>query len=459
MTIPHAQSNAAAVEIPEPRYATTSEGRIAYQVLGGGEMDLVLVPNWLTNLEVMWEDPPLEQFLLKLASFSRLILLDKRGSGISDPIPIGVVPNFEDSMMDIRWVLDAVGSERASVFAIEQGTFPSLFFAATFPERVSGLVLLDCYARLVRDTDYPWGMPQHVYEQFVRANVERYGTGGDLEFIAPELAKDQRFRRWYTRLERLSISPGAYETFNLGTLSWPWDGRSILSTISAPTLVISHAGHPWIRAEHGRYLAENIKDARYVERPGFSGIWWRHDVDGVLDEVETFLTGRRRESPSEDRILTTVLFTDIVGSTERAAKLGDARWRALLDSHDAVVRRQIERLRGVVIKTTGDGFLATFDGPARAVRCAVAVQDELRSLGVQVRSGIHTGEVERRGEDVGGIAVHIAQRVQALAEPGGILVSRTVVDLVAGSGLEFTDRGEQALKGVPGEWRLFSVLS
>jgi class 3 adenylate cyclase len=455
--MPRVTAHAAAVEILEPRYATTSEGRIAYQVVGDGKMDLVLVPNWLTNLDVMWEDSHLERFLRRLASFSRLILLDKRGSGLSDPIPIGMAPNFEDSMMDIRSVLDAVGSERASIVGIEQGSFPSLFFAATFPARVSALVLVDCYARLVREVDYPGGMPAATYERFMRANVERFGTGRDLEFIAPELYRDERFRRWYARLERLSITPGAYETFNLGTISWPWDGRSLLPTISAPTLVISHAEHAWVRPEHGRYIAEHIPGARYVERPGFSGLWWRHDVDGVLDEIQAFLTGTRGAPGSDDRVLTTILFTDIVGSTERAAELGDARWRALLDSHDAVVRRQIERLRGEVIKTTGDGFLATFDGPARAVRCAVAVQDELRSLGVQVRSGVHTGEVERRGEDVGGIAVHIAQRVQGLAEPDGILVSRTVVDLVAGSGIEFDDRGAQELRGVPGEWRLFAV--
>lgn len=449
----------AAVEIPEPRYAKAPDGYIAYQVLGDGPIDLVFVPNWLTNLDVMWEDPHLERYLRRLASFSRLILLDKRGSGLSDPIPLSAPPNLEDSMLDIGSVLDAVGSERAAIFAIEQGGFPAMLFAATSPARVSALVLLDAFARLVRDEDYPWGMPASTFEKFNRGTVERWGTGADLEFIGPELARDKRFRRWYARLERLSMSHGVYEAFNLLTLQWPADVQSILPTISAPTLVVGHREHPWIRPGHGRYLAEHIPSARFVERPGASGVWWRHDTDGVLDEVQAFLTGTRGAPASEDRVLTTVLFTDIVGSTERAAELGDGRWRELLDSHDAVVRRQIERLRGQVIKTTGDGFLATFDGPARAVRCALAVQDDLRSLGVQVRSGVHTGEVERRGEDLGGIAVHIAQRVQALAAPGGVMVSRTVVDLVAGSGLEFDDRGEHSLKGVPGEWKLFAVKS
>lgn len=445
------------MDVPEPRFVQTPEGHIAYQIVGGGPPDLVLVPNWLTNLDVMWEDPPLERYLRRLASFSRLLLIDKRGSGISDPLPLDGRLNMEDSAQDLRWVLDDVGSDSAALLGIEQGGLPAMLFAATFPSRTHGLILLDSSARFVRDADYAFGMPGPVFEKFTRGNIERYGTGGDLRFIAPELFDDERFRRWYARFERLSITRGTYHAFNLSNIQWPPDVRAILPSIRTPTLILHHQEHRWTRPEHGRYLADNIPNARYVEMPGESGVWWRHDADRVIDEVETFLTGSTGTPSRPDRVLTTVLFTDIVGSTERAVRLGDARWRTLLDAHDAASRRQIDRFRGELVKTTGDGVLATFDGPARAVRCALAIREEIRTLGVEVRSGVHTGEVERRDQDVGGVGVHIAQRVQSMAEPDEILVSRTVVDLVAGSGLEFDERGGFHLKGIPGEWQLFVV--
>jgi len=447
------------MEIPEPRFVRTPEGSIAYQVVGDEPLDLALMPNWMTNLDVIWEDAQLQRSLHRLASFARLILFDKRGSGLSDPIPLDVPPNMEDSALDLRSVLDAVGSERAAVFAMEHGGLPAMLFSATFPERVSALVLLNCWPRLVRADDYPWGMPPATAQKFLRGNIERWGTGRDLDFIAPELAADERFRRWYARLERLSMSHGVYEAYTLYNLEARADLRSILQTIRAPTVVIQHTRHRWIRPEHGQYLAERIPNATYIERPGEFGLWWRHDTEAVLEEVQAFLTGSRAIPDLDDRVLATVLFTDIVGSTEHATALGDSRWRELLDAHDGACRRHIERFRGREVKTTGDGFLATFDGPARAIRAALAIRDEVRGLGIHVRSGIHTGEVQQRGDDVAGIAVHIAQRVQGLAQPGEVLVSRTVVDLVAGSGIRFDDRGTHTLKGVPGEVRLFATVT
>jgi len=425
--------------------------------VGDAPIDLVFVTHMRNNLDVVWEHPPLERYFRRLASFSRLILFNQRGSGISDPIPLGAPATFEEFMMDLRWVLDAVGSERAAFLATEVGGMPAALFAATFPERTLALALVDCMAMLRRAEDYPWGFTQDALERFTAVFVATWGTGESLGVIAPELAEDERFRDWFARLERLSMSPTPLETM-WRRIASTFDVRGILPSIKAPTLVISHAEQPWIRLGHGRYLAEHIPNARYVERPGFAGpLFWIHDVDWTLDEVQAFLTGSRSAPSLDDRVLATVLFTDIVGSTERAAEIGDQRWRWLLDEHDALVRREIERFRGRPVKSTGDGFLATFDGPARAIRCAVALGPALGPLGIQVRAGLHTGEVELRVEDIGGIAVHIAARVMAEASAGEVLVSGAVPPLVAGSGLRFADRGTHALHGVPGEWRLFAV--
>jgi len=443
------------VKPPRIRFAPSPEGKIAYQVVGDGPIDLLFHPG-PQNLDAIWDNPSLERFLRRLASFSRLILHNRRGTGLSDPIPLGAAPTLEEWASDLDCVLDALGSERASLLCSDVGGIAASVVAATHPERVTALALLNCYATLRRADEYPWGFPEVAMDRFLEAFTSRYGTGGNVQVTAPELAHDERFREWFGRLERLSMSPTAAELFTKLILTC--DIRGILPLVKAPTLVISHAGHPWIRSDHGAYLAEHIPNARYVERPGFWGLYWIHDVEWVLDEVETFFTGTKSAPNLDDRVLATVLFTDIVGSTERAAAMGDQRWRWLLDEHDIVMRREIERYRGRAVKSTGDGYLATFDGPARAIRCALAIKEAVNGLGVEVRTGLHTGEVELRGEDVGGIAVHIAARVMAEAGSSEVLVSGAVPPLVAGSGIEFTDRGVQPLKGVPGEWRLFSVV-
>ena len=443
------------MKAPTVRYAHSPLGKIAYQILGDGPLDLVFVPlASQNNLDVIWEHPPIERYLRRLASFSRVILFNLRGSGLSDPISLRA-PVLEESMMDMKWVLDAVDSQRAALLASEYGGLWSAFFAATFPDRTQALVLLNSFATLRRHIDYPAGFPPDALDSFTRAALSTAGTGESLLLLAPELAGNERFREWFARLERLSSSPGVNEIlFRFGIEN---DARGILSHVRAPTLVISHAEHAWLRPGHGRYLAEHIQNARHVERPGAWGLYWAHDVQGTLDEVESFLTGTKGTSHLDDRVLATVLFTDIVASTQRASELGDRRWRELLDEHDVLARREIDRFRGRIVNSLGDGIMATFDGPARAILCATAVADAVRPLGVEIRTGVHTGEVELRGDDVGGIAVHIAARVMAEGSPGEVLVSGAVPPLVAGSGIVFLDRGSHELKGVPGEWQLFAV--
>jgi class 3 adenylate cyclase/pimeloyl-ACP methyl ester carboxylesterase len=440
---------------PSIHFADSPEGKIAYQVVGEGPIDLVFSLGGRGNLDVVWEYPATERFLRRLASFSRLILCNQRGTGLSDPIPLGAPPTAEEWTMDIRWVMDAVASERAAYLATELGGILGILFAATFPERTLALALLNCFATMNRFDDYPWGLPSKALDRFEKAFVQAWGTGENLRVLAPELVDDERFRESYARLERLSMGP--FTSRVVATTITNIDMRGILSSIKAPTLVISHEGSSLARSGHGRYLADHISDARYIERPGFWGLPWIHDVDWVLDELQTFFTGTKGVPSLDDRVLATVLFTDIVGSTERAASLGDHRWRALLDEHDALTRREIERFRGRLVKSTGDGCLATFDGPARAIRCALALTEVVHGLGIEVRTGLHTGEVELRDKDLGGIALHIAQRVMGEAGSGEVLVSSAIPPLVAGSGIDFDDRGVRALKGVPGEWRLYAV--
>ncbi|MEX2554502.1 MAG: alpha/beta fold hydrolase [Actinomycetota bacterium] len=443
---------------PAVRWAETADGlQVAFQTLGDGPVDLAISPSQYFNLDAIWDDPALDRFLRRLASFSRLILHNPRGSGVSDPAPRGgwVV---EELVTDLHAVLDAVGSKRAALLAIEAGGFQGIPFSATAPERVHALLLLNAFATWRRSDDYPVGFPDKALETFIEMSLTSHGSAGSLRWIAPELHDDERFRESYARLERLTSSPSVLRKQVVeGTSNF--DVRGILSGIRAPTLVMCHTAHPWLRSGHSLYLADNIADARYVERDGLWSVFWMHDVDWVAEEIQAFLTGTRGGSDLDDRVLATVLFTDIVASTQRAAALGDRRWRHLLDDHDTVVRREIEGFRGRAVKSTGDGIMATFDGPARAIRCAVAIGEAVRSLGLEVRTGVHTGEVVQRGEDVGGIAVHIAARVMNEARPNEVLVSGAVPPLVAGSGLEFDDRGEHTLKGVPGEWRLYAVRS
>lgn len=440
---------------PPVLFADSPEGKIAYQLVGDGPIDLVFAMGPRCNLDIIWEHPPLERYLRRLASFSRLILFNWHGIGLSDPLPLGAPPSAEEWSMDFHWLLDAADSERAAFLAVEAGGWAALFFAATFPDRTHALALVNCYACLHRRDDYPWGFPPEAFARFREAINTDWGNAGVVRVLAPELVSDERFRDWFARLERGSMSPSAVDV--LGRIATDADMRGILHAIKAPTLVVSHAGMPYLRLGHGRFLAEHILAARYVERPGFWGLPWLHDVDGTLDEIRTFLTGTKGTPDLDDRVLATVLFTDIVASTERAATMGDRRWRELLDQHDVLVANEIERFRGRALKSTGDGVMATFDGPARAIRCAFAIKEAVTELGVEVRTGLHTGEVEQRGEDVGGIAVHIAARVMSEARPSEVLVSGAVPPLVAGSGLEFDDRGTRELKGVPGEWRLYAV--
>jgi class 3 adenylate cyclase len=442
-------------DAPETRYAKTPEGaHVAYQVVGNGPVDLLFEgTGGGSNVEVAWELAAFAGVYRRLASFSRLIRFDHRGSGLSDPLGLAERPSLEQQAKETLVVLDAVGSERAAVVANDGGGLLAIFFAASYPSRVSSLVLDGCYARLVRAADYPWGAPKEVLDKAVAHIEGGAGPGSGLAYTAPNAIRDPEFVAQWRRFTRSLGGPAA--TRAMAEMVVFADVRPALAAIQAPTLVLYRSGDRFSGKPHATYLAEHISGAKLVEVPGEDNSIYV-DADADLDQIEEFLTGALHVVVT-DRVLATVLFTDIVGSTERAAQLGDRAWRALLDAHDGVVRRQLERFRGREVKTVGDGFVATFDGPGRAIQCACAIRDAVKALEIEVRTGLHTGEIEIRGEDVAGIAVHLAQRVSATAHPGEVLVSRTVTDLVAGSGLQFEDRGEHELKGVPGSWRLFAV--
>ncbi len=460
MTVFRSQGTLPEVDTPETRFAKGPEGYVGYQVFGGGELDVLFFPPWVWNVDAMWEEPRIERFFRRLASFSRVMVLNIRGTGVSNPVPLGAFPTLEEWSDDLRVVLNDVGSESAAAIGASEsaGASGAVLFAALHPERVQALVVVNGSVAGTRRDDYPAGFPARLVDQAVQTLGEP-GSVRDVwvPLLVPSLAGDERFCRWMERFVRLSIHPSLIGLM-LRT-GFEMDIRSALPTIQVPTLIIHRAGNRYMRVGHGRYLAEHITGAKYVELPGEDHFFFAGDTDELLDEIEAFLTGRKG-LPEIDRILSTVLFTDIVDSTKRAAEMGDRRWREMLDAHESLSQREVERFRGRLIKTTGDGMLATFDGPARAIRCARSLADEARALGgMEVRAGLHTGEVELRGEDVGGIAVHIAARVMAEARPGEVMVSGAVPPLVAGSGIEFEDRGERALKGVPGEWRLFAVRS
>jgi len=437
---------------PATRYARSGEIHIAYQVVGEGPIDLLFVPSWISQVEHYWEEPVVARYFNRMASFSRLIMFDRRGSGLSDPVL--APPTLEEQMDDVVAVLDAAGSERAAVFAQLEGGAMAAMFAATHPERTGGLILYEAMPRMSWAPDYDWPLRSDEREAYVRNGV--WGDGSRILGIAPHAAENDRLRRWFAKLERLAASPGT--AARLMRWNGEIDVRAVLPTIQAPTLVLHRTGDKFIDVRHSRYLAEHIPGARYVELPGSDALSFGPESERLLDEVEQFLTGARK-LPDPERILATVMFSDIVESTRRAAELGDRTWRQLLETLEEVVAGELDRFRGRAIKTMGDGFLATFDGPARAIRCAVAIREEMAEFGLDVRSGLHTGEVEVMGADVSGIAVHIGARVGALSGPGEVLVSGTVKDLVVGSGIGFEDRGEHELKGVPGRWRLFAVAA
>jgi pimeloyl-ACP methyl ester carboxylesterase len=440
-------------EATEIHYARSGDLSIAYSVNGDGP-DLLVAPGFISHLDFIWEELSVAHFYSRLASFRRVITFDKRGTGLSDPA--SHAPTLEECVDDLRAVMAAAGSERADVLGISEGGAMAMLMAASHPRRVEALVLYGSFARLLQSPDYPLGVSGEQLAKLAEVSAKGWGEGIGLGAWAPSRRDDDELRRWWARLQRAAASPGMVH--NIFSLYPALDIREVLPAIQAPTLVVHRRGDRMIHPAMGRYLADHIPGAKLVELDGTDHLFFTGDADAILDEIEEFLTGVRPQPPVT-RVLATVLFTDIVGSTERAAELGDERWRELLTRHDARVRRQLERFQGREVNTTGDGFVATFDGPARAIRCATAVCDAVRALGVEVHAGLHTGEVEMRGGDISGIAVHLAARVASAAGPGEVLVSRTVVDLVVGSGLEFEDRGDRFLKGVPGEWRLFAVAT
>ena len=435
------------MDSPDTRYARSGSLHIAYQVIGDGPFDLVMIPGFVSNVELTWEDSAEARFVQRLASFSRLIRFDKRGTGLSDRVPVDLLPSLEERMDDVRAVMDAARSERASIFGLSEGGPMSILFAASYPERVERLVLYGSYAK--RQTAEADGGAA-----LVKLIESSWGTGAVLAGRSGSVADDPAVRQQLARHERQCATPGAAAA--LVRMSAQIDVTDVLRVLSVPTLVMHRAADPNLGVDGSRELVAGIPNARYVEMEGDVHIPWVGDSHAVLDEIEEFLTGLRH-GPEVDRVLSTIVFTDIVGSTQTAAEVGDRRWRGILDDHDAITRRQVERFRGRVIKSTGDGALATFDGPARAVRCAASIRDALATVGLQVRIGVHTGEIELRADDVGGVAVHIGARVEALADAGEVLVTATVTSLVAGSGLSFTDRGEHVLKGVPGKWQIFAL--
>jgi pimeloyl-ACP methyl ester carboxylesterase len=435
---------------PETRYARSGDLHIAYQVLGEGPIDLVWVPGWISNIDVYWDEPTVASYFERLARFSRLILFDRRGTGVSDPVPRA--PTLEEQMDDVVAVMDAAGSEKAAVYAQLEGGAMAMLFAATHPERTQALILYEAMPRMAWAPDYDWALRDEEREAMLQ---QSWGDGSRIMGLAPSAAHNPRMRRWFARLERAAAAPST--AAQLLMMNAQVDVRAVLSQVQAPTLVLHRAQDTFADIRHSRYLAEHIPGARLVELPGAEAITFGEDDEPLIEEVEEFLTGARTVAEPQ-RVLATVMFGDIVGSTERAAELGDRRWRELMSSFGEAYERELRRFRGRTVKALGDGVLATFDGPARAIMCAQAVRGVAQSeFGLELRAGMHAGEVEVIGDDIGGIAVHIAARILACAGPGELVVSGTVKDLVVGSGIEFEDRGERDLRGVPGSWRLWKV--
>jgi len=431
------------------KYAKSGDVHIAYRVFGDGPRDIVLIPGTLSHVELTWEWPSKEHLLKRLTAFSRVIVFDKRGQGLSDRV---AEQTLEERIGDVRAVMDAAGSDRATIYGWSEGGTMSLMFAATYPERTSTLVLYGAFASVKSE---PWSIPRQVHEQILREVEAHWGEGLFLAFNAPSTLEDKSMVQRFAQLERASASPGSI--LALMRVNYELDVRHLLASVRVPTLILHRTGDALVPVAAGRYLAEHIPEARYAEIPGIDHLVVDNETQDIIaDEIEEFLTGVR-PAPEPDRVLATVLFTDIVGSTGRAAAIGDRKWVDLLEAHNELAKREIGRFRGRAVMSTGDGVLATFDGPGRAIHCAQAISSGVNDLGIKVRAGLHTGECELLGADIGGIAVHIAARVAAQASSDEVMVSSTVKDLVAGSGIEFEDRGSHALKGVPEEWRLYLV--
>jgi pimeloyl-ACP methyl ester carboxylesterase len=441
---------------PKTRYARNGGVHLAYQELGEGALDIVEIESWVHHVEAFWAVPELARQRRRLAAIGRLIVLDRRGTGLSDPVALDRLPDLETQVQDVIAVMDAAGCEQAAIVGFTDGGALALHLAAAYPERCRALVLWNTAARLMQGVDYPWGAPERVLLDLVERQSADWADGnpGHFRMLVPSRADDARFAAEWMQLGRSAVSPGAVAHYFRQAVSV--DVRNLLPRVAAPTLVLQRAQGPIVSSEMGRYVADHIPGARYVEIDGIDHLWFTEHADEVVDEIEEFLTGGRTAA-DPDRRLATVLFTDIVGSTAQAAELGDTRWRALLDRHDQILRAELTRFGGEEIDSAGDGFLSTFDGPARAIRCAAAMSDTLSGIGLAIRAGVHTGEVEVRGQHIGGLAVHIGARVAAKGNGGEIVVSSTVKELMAGSELTFLDRGEHELKGVPGTWRLYVV--
>jgi class 3 adenylate cyclase/pimeloyl-ACP methyl ester carboxylesterase len=444
-------------DYPETRFVRAGEVHIAYQVVGEGPASIVFASEWWLHLDALWDDPTVVRFLGRLASFGRLVVFDRRGFGLSDPLPTATPPTVEETMRDMLAVMDEVGLERATLVAAGDGAPPSILLAAAHPDRVDALVLFNAFARLSHAPDYRNGVPSDVQRSVLSDVEQRWGTEHPFGTVAPSTFGDVAFQKWFARVTRQSISRAA--AIALTRLDYETDVRAALSSVHVPTAVLHRRDDRFVGIEHGRYIADHIDGASFRELRGADHLWWLGDVDDVLDSIEQCVTGEVRSRRSSGRVLASVLFTDIVQSTETAAARGDERWRRLLSAHDDAVRRQIRRYDGREINRTGDGFLVIFDVPTRAVRCAQAITAAVRPLGLTVRAGVHTGEVETREDgDLVGITIHAAARIAALACANEVLVSSIVKELVTGSGLEFTDRGRHTLKGIEPSWQLFLVL-
>jgi class 3 adenylate cyclase len=434
------------------RYAKSGDLNIAYITEGESPLDLVWIPPWISQVEYLWSEESLQAVMARLTTFSRVISFDRRGSGLSDPL--SGAPTLEEQMDDVIAVMDAAGSERAAIAGTLEGGPMAALFAATHPDRVSALVLYATFARATWAPGYEWAWSAEERNERMDQLVGHWGEGLVAGSVAPSLMSDPAFVEWAGRLERLAASPSTIQ--RIFDLIGEFDVRDVLPSIRVPTLVMHRRDDSFIKIEHSRYMAERIPGAKLIELEGGDNMFSIGDSEALLGEIEEFLTGERHDR-EPDRMLATVLFTDICGSTEHVAQMGDRSWRFMLERHDALFRRALERHRGREVKRTGDGFLATFDGPARAIRCAADVAGAVGSIGLQVRAGLHTGELEVMDGDLGGMAVHIAARVMDRAAPSEVLVSSTVKDLVVGSGIDFQERGAHELRGIPGEWQLFSV--
>lgn len=449
-----ARATSSIIKRPETKYARSGDVNIAYQVIGDAPLDLVFVMGWVSHLEYFWEEPSFAHFLTRLASFSRLILFDKRGTGLSDRVPINELPTLEQRMDDVRAVMDAVGSTRAALCGVSEGGPMCSLFAATYPEKTVALVMIGTYAKRIWAPEYPWAPTAEERQHFFDEIQQHWGGPVGIEERAPSAAADPSFREWWGTYLRMGASPGAAAA--LTRMNAEIDVRYVLPSIRVPALVLHRTGDLCLKVEEGRYVADRIPGSKFVELPGVDHLPFVGDQDAILDEVEEFLTGVRHAS-EHDRVLATVLFTQFAGSTARAAELGDQRWRETLERHHAHARREIELYRGREIEIFDDGFLATFDGPARAIRAACAISDYARRLGIEIKAGLHTGECDVVGDKMSGLGVEIGAQVAAKAAAGEVLVSSTVKDLVAGSGIRFEDRNAHVLEGVPGDWRLFAV--